>query len=82
MSDLAQSLEKLLDILRLEVNHLRIEAMKGPLQSHRATALVNYIKVLSSVQSAKEDADNSLAGKSVEELQALAKALTNNSAKP
>jgi hypothetical protein len=70
--DLEKYLDKLLDTLSREVNHLFIEASKGPLHKDRASALVNYIKVLSSVQQDETKAQEQLQGKSEEELKALA----------
>ena len=72
--DLNKYLDKLLDTLSREVNHLFVEASKGPLHRDRASALVNYIKVLASVQQDKKRADESLEGKSEEELKAIAEA--------
>lgn len=72
--DLDKYLNKLLDTLSREVNHLFVEASKGPLHKDRASALVNYIKVLNSVQLDKARADEALEGKSEEELRALVKA--------
>jgi len=70
--DLDKYLDKLLDTLSREVNHLFVEASKGPLHKDRASALVNYIKVLSAVQQDESRAKEQLEGKSEEELKALA----------
>ncbi len=70
--DLNKYLDKLLDTLSREVNHLFVEASKGPLHRDRASALVNYIKVLASVQQDKKKAEEGLEGKSEEELKELA----------
>lgn len=81
MNDLSKQLDKLLEILRLDINNLRIDALKGPLAPARATALVNYIKVLASIQDATIEANDDLASKSPEELKALAEAFISDKAK-
>jgi len=75
--ELAKNLEKLLETLRLDINHLYGEVVKGPLHRDRSSALVNYIKVLSSIQTDQKKAEEALEGASEEELLALAKAHIN-----
>lgn len=75
MSDFQRLLDKLVESLRLETNHIFIEAHKGPLHKDRANALVQYIKVLSSIIKEKDEVEEGLKAKSEEELKALAKTL-------
>lgn len=80
MENLDQMLEKLTEVLRREVNHLFGEVSKGPLHKDRANALVQYIKVLTAVIEERQEVEDSLKGKSEEELREIAQNILSRKA--
>lgn len=82
MDDLKTLLEKALEAVRIDINHIFVNSMKGKLKPNEAKDLVAYTKVLAdAVEQQKKDSEqeeDELAKLTDEDLRKRAKAVLKN----